>query len=362
MPDGTDNRRGNLLLPSDFAHRSPRILITRLSAIGDCILTMPLAVALREAFPQAFIVWAVEGVSGTMIEGHPAIDLAIRLPRRFARSPLTLWHLRQQLRSLRLDITIDPQGLSKSALVAWLSGARRRIGFARPVGREISPWLNTELVESRDAHVVHRYLELLRPLGVPSGPARFEFPVDEQARTKMTSALVGLGLKGRFAILNPGAGWESKRWPAERYAEVAREVDRRWQIPSLVVWAGNEERAWADQIARSAAHSAHVAPATTLLELAAVLSQATTFVGSDTGPLHMAAALGIRCVGIYGPTNPDTCGPYGRGHQIVRPPYSPEMPRQGRRGTNEAMRQIPAAWVVEACNRILAGSQAESAA
>jgi lipopolysaccharide heptosyltransferase I len=361
MPDGTDQQRSSLR-PEDLQCRSPRILITRLTAIGDCILTMPLAVALRQAFPQAFIAWVVEGVSGTMIERHTAIDTAIRLPRRFARSPRTLWRLRQQLRALRLDMTIDPQGLSKSALVAWLSGARRRIGFARPVGREISPWLNTELVESQERHVVDRYLELLGPLGISRGSARFEFPVDEQSRAKMAAALVGLGLKGPFAILNPGAGWESKRWPAERYADVARELDRRWQIPSLVVWAGQPERAWADQIALSAANSAFVAPATTLLELAALLSQATLFVGSDTGPLHMAAVLGVPCAGIYGPTDPEICGPYGAGHQTVRAPATTKMPRQGRRGTNAAMRQVPVSWLIEACHRILTRSQAESAA
>jgi lipopolysaccharide heptosyltransferase I len=361
MPDGTDRNQASLLA-AGLDCRQPRILITRLTAIGDCILTMPLAVALRQAFPQAFIAWVVEGVSGTMIERHPAIDAAIRLPRRFTRSPLALWRLRQQLRSLRLDVTIDPQGLSKSALVAWLSGARRRIGFARPVGREFSPWLNTELVASRERHVVNRYLELLRPLGVASGPARFDFPVDEKSRAKMAAALAGLALKGRFAVLNPGAGWESKRWPAERYAELAGELDRRWQLPSLVVWAGDQERGWAVEIAQSAARSALVAPATSLLELAAVLSQATLFVGSDTGPLHMAAALGISCIGLYGPTCPETCGPHGHGHQVVCSPRGPESPRQGRTGTNEMMRQIPVSWVVDACDRILSDSQAETAA
>lgn len=360
MSDGTQQPRVSLL-PADLDRRTPRILITRLTAIGDCILTMPLAVALREAFPQALLAWVVEGVSGTMIERHQAVDMAIRLPRRFARSPRALWRLRQQLKALRLDMTIDPQGLSKSALVAWLSGARRRIGFARPVGREISPWLNTELVHSQATHVVDRYLELLGPLGVSSGPARFEFPIDEQARTKMAAALLALGIGGQFAILNPGAGWESKRWPAERYAEVASELDRRWQISSLVVWAGEQEHAWAQQIAAAAGKSAFVAPASSLLELAAILSRATLFVGSDTGPLHMAAALGIPCVGIYGPTNPEICGPYGKGHQTVRAPVDPKA-RPDRRGSNQAMRQIPSAWVLEACNRALMRPRAESAA
>ena len=342
--------------------RSPRILITRLSAIGDCILTMPLAVALRASFPQAFIAWAVEGVTGTMIERHPAVDLAIRLPRHFARSPLVLWRLRSRLRTFRFDIAIDPQSLTKSALVAWASGARRRVGFARPLGRELSPWLNTELVSSDRRHVVERYLDLLRPLEAVVPPAQFDFPRDPANDVKMHSEIQSLGLRGPLAVLNPGAGWESKRWPTERYAEVAQGLAQRWGASSLVVWAGDQERAMAEQVACQADGNARLAPATTLLELAALLRQACIFVGSDTGPLHMAAAVGTPCVGIYGPTRAEECGPYGPGHQTVQAWYQAGSSRQRRSGTNAAMRDVPAEWVLEACGQILAGRTTQSVA
>ncbi|HUE71647.1 MAG TPA: glycosyltransferase family 9 protein [Pirellulaceae bacterium] len=347
---------------ADFFDRSPRILITRLSAIGDCILTMPLAVALRDAFPQSFIAWAVEGVAGTVVERHAAVDLAIRLPRRFSRSPGALLRLSQRLRSLRFDLAIDPQSLTKSSLVAWLSGTKRRIGFSRPVGREIAPWLNTQLVDCRTRHVVDRYLELLHPLGKSAGPVRFDFPRDEPLEAQIRTALQSSGLHRPFAVLNPGAGWESKRWPAERYAEVARQLHIRWHVATLAVWAGPQERAWADQIAGLAGGAALVAPSTTLLELAAVLRQAALFVGSDTGPLHMAAAVGTPCVGIYGPTRPEDCGPYGPGHQTVQAWYQDGSSRKRRNGANDAMRDVPVEWVVNACGRILEARGAESAA
>ena len=355
------------LIPPDSAGvltpgRSPRFLITRLSAIGDCILTMPLAVALREAFPEAFIAWAVEGVAGTMIERHPAVDLAIRLPRRFARSPLKLWRLRQRLHALRFDVAFDPQSLTKSALVAWLSGAPRRIGLARPVGRELSPWMNTELVRSDRRHVVDRYLDLLRPLGVAPQQARFDFPRDPASEATIQSEVQRLGLCGRFAVLNPGAGWESKRWPTERYAEVARCLARDCGVSSLVVWAGDQERAMAQQIGEQSEGSARVAPATTLLELGAVLRQASLFVGSDTGPLHMAAAVGTPCVGLYGPTRPEECGPYGPQHQTVQAWYQGGSSRQRRGGTNAAMRDNSVHAVLDACGRILAGRNSQSVA
>ncbi len=362
MLDGTESSRSPASSFADLAHRTPRFLITRLSAIGDCILTMPLAVALREAFPRALIAWAVEGVAGTMIERHGAVDLAIRLPRRFARWPRTLWRLRQQLRSLKFDVAIDPQSLTKSSIVAWLSGARRRIGFSRPVGREISPWLNNELVACRSRHVVDRYLELLGPLDAAAGPVRFDFPRDETSEAKIRMAIANLGLGSRFAVLNPGAGWESKRWPAQRFAAVASELDRRWRLPSLVVWAGPQERVWADQIVAAASKAAFLAPPTTLLELAEVLRMAELFVGSDTGPLHMAAAVGTPCVGIYGPTRPEECGPYGSGHQTTQARYQSGSSRQRRNGPNDAMLEVPAEWVAQACGRVLAAHSGESAA
>jgi lipopolysaccharide heptosyltransferase I len=346
----------------EHCDRTPRILITRLSAIGDCILTMPLAVALREAFPRAFLAWAVEGVAGTMVKQHAAIDLAIRLPRRFARWPGTLWQLRKQLRQMRFDIAVDPQSLTKSALVAWLSGAPRRIGFARPIGRELAPWLHTELVQCTSRHVVDRYLELLKPLGKSVGSVHFDFPRDEGSEARIRSQMQLLGLSRQFAVVNPGAGWESKRWPAERYAEVARELESRWGLATLVVWAGQDERTWAQQIADQAGGKALVAPPTTLLELAAVLRQARLFVGSDTGPLHMAAAVGTPCVGIYGPTRPEDCGPYGPRNQAVQAWYQGGSSRIRRNGANDAMRDVPSGWVVAACDRILTGKTVSSAA
>jgi lipopolysaccharide heptosyltransferase I len=361
MPEGT------ALLPAAptaeaVDGRSPRILIARLSAIGDCILTMPLAVALRDAFPGAFIAWAVEGAAGTMIECHPAVDRAIRLPRRFVRSPTALLRLRRQLLSLRFDVAIDPQSLTKSALVAWLSGAARRIGFARPVGRELAPGLNTELVDCRQLHVVDRYRELLRPMGVAAGPVRFDFPGNAATDSAAGKQLEAAGLSAPFAVVNPGAGWESKRWPQQRFAEVARELNSRLRVRSLVVWGGTQERAWAEGIVAAAGDSAVVAPPTTLLELAALLRQASLFVGSDTGPLHMAAAVGTPCVAIFGPTRPEHCGPFGSGHQVLQAWYQGGTSRQRRLGPNDAMRDVPTSWVVDACLRALAPRLAQSAA
>src|SRR5262249_2410437 len=122
--------------------KSPRILLVRLSAIGDVIHGMPIAAAIRRQFPQAFLAWAVQEKSAPLLEGHPAIDERIVLPRGWLRSPSNIWRVRQQLRKLDFDTAIDAQGLTKSAAAAWLSGARQRIGMDGRWGRELSRWLN----------------------------------------------------------------------------------------------------------------------------------------------------------------------------------------------------------------------------
>ena len=128
--------------------RHARILIVRLSAIGDVIQTMPVACALRERFPDAFIAWAVQERTGKLLQGHPALDKLIAVPRGWLKSPGMVWRLRRRLRELHFDTTIDVQSLTKSALLARLSGARRRIGFGTPGGRELSRWLNNVRVRS----------------------------------------------------------------------------------------------------------------------------------------------------------------------------------------------------------------------
>jgi heptosyltransferase I len=329
---------------------SPRILITRLSAIGDCILTMPLACALRAHYPEAFIAWAVQGASAPLIEQHESVDVAIRISKPELRSPFGWWQLRRRLRDFKFDMALDPQGLTKSALVAWLSGAKRRIGFARPVGREISPWLHTELVQSRQRHVVDRYLELLSPLEIEASFAEFRFPTAAAAKTLLGPFLNQPLLRSGFAVVNPGAGWDSKLWPAERYAEVALHLASKYGLPTVVVWAGDRERVWAEQIGEQSRGQAVLAPKTSLLELGELLRHSRLFVGSDTGPLHMAAAVGVRCVGIYGPTKPEECGPYGTGHRTLQAFYQTGSSRERRSAGNHAMRAVSAAEVCEACD------------
>ncbi len=339
---------------------APRFLICRLSAIGDCILTMPLACALRDHFPNAEITWVVQGPAASLLEGHSGIDRVLRISKQQLRSPAGLWSLRKLLRTFQFDVALDPQGLTKSSFMAWLSGTRRRIGFRPPVGREVSSWLNNELVESQSQHVVERYLELLRPLGVATSQVRFDVPRSPAAEQAMQPFLSQPEVRNGFAVINPGAGWDSKLWPTERYVTLAERLGREYSLPTVVVWAGAREQAWAEQIVAESQKAAFLAPKTSLPELAAILRRARLFVGSDTGPLHLAAAVGVRCVGLYGPTRPEDCGPYGAGHQAIQAYYQAGTSRQRRSAANDAMRAISIEMALQGCKMALAGASGES--
>jgi len=331
----------------------PRILIVRLSAIGDVLHGLPVANALRDALPQAHIAWVVEGRTAELLRGHRAIDQVIQIPRRWLKSPRTAWQVRNQLRAARCDVAIDLQGLTKSAVAAWLSGARCRIGFAGPAGRELSPWLNNLRVTPRQTHVVDRNLELLTPLGITHPAACFDLqdqPADAQSAAQMVRGLLGTE---RFAVLNPGAGWPSKLWPAPRFAAVARHLAQAHGLKSLVVWAGDAEHALARQIVAESAGAALLAPPTRLGELAAIARRGVLFVASDTGPLHLAVAVGTPCVGLFGPMPAERNGPYGPAHIAVQRVCLQGTSRERRTANGDSMAAISVADVTTACDTIL---------
>jgi lipopolysaccharide heptosyltransferase I len=333
--------------------QSPRILIVKLSAIGDVVHAMPVACALRERFPGAFIAWLAEGRCGDLLRGHSAVDELIVVRRRWLKSPRQAWQLRGTLRRLRFDVSIDLQGLTKSAVAAWLSDARRRIGFAGEMGRELSAWLNNDRHVARLPHVVDRYLELLRPLGIDAPQVRFDLPHWPDAAATVEGFLAHSAVADRFAVINPGAGWPSKRWPPERFAAVARHLAATHGLRSVVVWAGALERQWAGEIAAASAGSAMPAPATSLVELAELARRATLLVASDTGPLHIAAAVGTPCVGLFGPMPAERNGPYGPGHIALQNAILTGPSRQRRRADNATMLAIGAAQVCRACDEML---------
>lgn len=328
----------------------PRILITRLSAIGDCVHTMPLVAAIRSVFPKAFIAWATQAAGASLLDGLEGLDELIVVDRGWMKHWSTIRSTASALRSYAFDVAIDPQSLTKSSSLGWLSGARHRIGFAKGQARELSPFLNTIRVSPQKEHVVEVYLELLRPIGIENPSVEFKVPAHPQAETSISDFISRQRLQ-RFAVLNPGAGWNSKIWPCERYAEVAHYLRSIHRLPSVVIWSGEKEKSMAETIVSRS--RAILAPPTSLPELAAICRKASMFIGSDTGPMHLAAAVGAECIAMYGPTKPSVCGPFGEHHKSLQAWYQDGTSSQRRGDDNSAMRDISVDMVCHACDWIL---------
>lgn len=335
--------------------RPKRLLICRLSAIGDTILTMPLLCALRRLWPDAEITWVVEAPASPLLVGHECLDRLIVLRRRWLRDVGEVLQLRRQLRQIRPDIAFDPQSLTKSAVVAWLSGAPLRIGCAGRHGRELSPLLNNRRVCPQRTHLVDRTLELLRPFTDEQPAVEYRIPLDDQAVEFVERLIERAHLGCGFAVVNPGAAWPSKKWPVERYGKVARYLGEQYQLPTVVSWGGPAEQRQAEQVVAHSGGHAIAAPPTSLRQLAALLSRARLFIGSDTGPMHLAAAVGTPCISLHGPTRPQDSGPYGPGHIAVQRRYQQGTSRQRRRASNEAMCQITVEEVCRTVDRMMVG-------
>ena len=241
-----------------------------------------------------------------------SLDKLVVVPRGWLKSPSAVLALRRSLRELRFDVTIDLQGLSKSAIAARLSGAPRRIGFDGDDGREISRWLNNELVEPTRTHVVDRNLELLAPLAIDRPLVRFDLVDSVTTTTAATRLLELMRLADRFAVINPGAGWPSKLWPVERFAAVAQQLGHAHEARSLVVWAGDQERNWAQEIAGGSDGLATLAPATSLVELAAIAQAREPVHRLRHGPLAPGRRRGHALRGLVRPLG-------GRTERTLRP-------------------------------------------
>ena len=301
-----------------------RVLIVRLGSLGDIVHALPAAAAIRRAWPQAEIDWLVDARHAEFLDLVPIIDRRIVLgrssvngrassrlhrSRRWSEVPAVV----RELRHRHYELALDFQGLLKSALLARASGAARVVGFSRARLREpMAAWFYNESIEPhsrRGANVVFKNLGLVAALGIPAD--RVEFPL--QKRESATLRVVRERLKQRgdtaFALINGGAAWPNKRWGGERFGLLAQLLRERHGLSSFVLWGPGEE-ALAQQIEDSSTGAAEVAPPTSLADLVSLTSAAAVLVSGDTGPLHIAAAVGTPLVGIFGPTSPIRNGPW----------------------------------------------------
>jgi heptosyltransferase I len=290
-----------------------KILFVKLGSIGDVVHTLPALAAVRRALPRARVSWVVERGAAEILRDNPLLESLIEVDtkalRRWPMSGETLSATRRQLRRLRaspFDLAIDFQGLLKSALVAKLSGAPRRVGFARAHLREpASRLLLTEAVRvPARMNVVEKNLALVAGalgVGVPASAGEYEFPVAVSRAHEREAEEVVRGVGERFAILNPGAGFPTKLWDAARFGALADALSFNFGLRSVVTY-GPGERELAGRVLSSSRGGASLAASPSLKGLYALARRASLFVGNDSGPMHLAVAAGAPVVGLFGPT------------------------------------------------------------
>jgi len=303
-----------------------RVLIVRLGAFGDIVHTLPLAGDLAAGGHQ--VGWLCDDRWAVLVESNPAIATVHRLPRAVLRdrtAPLVrrLLALRRcvrELRASRYDAVIDAQGLAKSAFFSALCRAPLRLGHACGRARELSWLVARAQVPAVAAHVIDQQRALALPiLGVAHRGGGWRFPLPEwtAARAWARQWLARSGLE-RPWLLNVGAGWPTKVWPLRRQIEFARLLARQ-RRPLLLVWGSHAEHDLAEEILAEAGHGT-LAPPTSIPQLAGIIAAGAVLISGDTGPLHLALALGTPAVGLFGPVPATRNGPRGSGYRTLQAP------------------------------------------
>ena len=333
---------------------SKRVLIVRLGSMGDIVHALPALVTLKENFPAWEVDWLVERRWRGLLDGNPYLNRVVEFDTLKWRSSLFssfAWRefggALRQVRERRYDYAIDLQGALKSAVACRLSGARQVIGFERPWLREPGASVfYTRRIHSDAVHIVEANLALAAALGARHPVFRFPLPTGDVA------AIPPPWRDGAIAMINPGAGWQAKQWPAAGYAEVCDQIEQQYRLP-VIINCGPGEAALAVEI-QGACRQAHPQPFSgSIAGLIALLRRARLMVGPDTGPLHLAAALGVPTVALFGPTDPERNGPYGNSHRNLRPENAITSHRRSG-GRNEVMNRILPSQVLAAVRELLA--------
>jgi lipopolysaccharide heptosyltransferase I len=290
-----------------------RILIVKMGSIGDIVHTLPALAAMRRALPDSEISWVVERRSSEILKDNPILDRLIEVDTKALRRGLmsgeTLRAPRQQLRLLRasaFDLALDFQGLLKSSLAARLSRAKRVYGFARDALREpASRFLVHQTVSVPPRlHVIRKNLALVESavgISVPDESSDFEFPIGVSRGHELEAAEAAREMNGRYAVLNPGGGWPTKLWSAEKFGALADQLWERFGLPSLVTY-GPGEAGLAEQVMSASSSANARAVCLSLKGFFALAQKAQVYVGGDTGPTHLAIAARTPVVGLFGPT------------------------------------------------------------
>lgn len=336
------------------------ILIVKLSSLGDVIHSLPALNALRKAYPQSHITWLVEDYAAQIVMDHPSLDRVlvsarkswlqdISIARRSLRTLREIVSFVRDLRQRKYDLVIDLQGLLKSGFMAWLSNGRRRVGYNRT--REMSYLFINERIPPFDPeeHAIERYLNLVRSVGAEKGELEYLIHVEKEHQRRVETLLRDHGIlqEDCVVIISPFAHWETKLWEPDRFSMLCDRLIERY--PVKVVFTGtNGEKEYVRRIVGSMRHTAFdLSGKTCLKELAYLCGRANLMISTDTGTMHLAAAMGLPVVALFGPTAPWRTGPYGDGHSVIRKDLACSPCFKRRCESRECMRAIDVEDVLE---------------
>lgn len=343
-------------MPQPSAATAKRFLIVRLSAIGDTIHTLPLAAALKRLHPGCFLGWIVEKPAAPLIEANPLVDWVHVLPKGWLKSLAQIARLRREAHAQHFEIAFDVQGLSKSAVAAWLSGAPIRVGFARGEAREIAPLLDNRLATPRGVHVVDKVLSLLSAINAkPPDRPEFVFPPCSPAdKASIEACIRDKPLTCGYCLMGPWGSFAAKRWPLERFLELAERLGRDSALPSLILGHGRERDAVTAALAEHPGAPAFLAPDVSPAGVVELARRARLFVGCDSFPMHAASGVGCPTVGLFGVTDPERLGPYGdHGRSVFARLTLLKSTRERRRLDQSNMLALEADTVAKACRECL---------
>lgn len=302
-----------------------KILIVRLSALGDIVHALPVLASIKQSLPDAQVDWLVEENYAPILSMARGLRrrIVVRASRSFETpGAISFGGLLGYHRAARFlwnqdyDYALDLQGLIKSAVWARISFADRVIGFDASNLREpMAASLYSQTVTPVDArHVIQKNLSILSALDITPGP--LEIPLTPQASAETTAAIETAGGPLKYIVINPGAAWPNKRWPPERFGMLAAVLHQHAGLRSLVTW-GPSEKELAQSVINASSGAASLAPPTSVADLAVLMREAALVISGDTGPLHIAAAMGTPLVGLYGPTWPERNGPWDPNDVVI---------------------------------------------
>jgi heptosyltransferase-1 len=309
---------------SAMTGRFKNILITKPSSLGDIVLALPALRALRLSFPEAKINWLIRPEFAGLLENHPHLDEIITFDRKLLGRAWfhpgafsALMSLIRKLRRSRFDVIFDFQGLFRTACLAWLSGCKLRFGMAN--ARELATIFYTHKIPQgiESIHMVDYYLKIIQAAGASDFGVEFVFPQNPKAEESVSRLLESHGIQNNYAVLISGSAHRDKCWPTERFARLAEKISSQYSL-SIVATGSASESGIVERLQETAdAPIVSLAGQTSLIELVALLKRARLVVSNDTGPGHIAAALGVPLVLIFGRTNPIRLEPYRRKHCVM---------------------------------------------